>query len=236
MPTITPEQIDFSTAAPVISEAQKLIIRVPACAGEKLIYPADHAKAGQPITDWEGKSVGEHGIVFFNYTDKSYQAVKTDGNGVIIINQITPDQAQPFLDTLQRAEAADGITLPVIKSVLTRLALAGFGDQYDSDTAFVSKQMSAAGPTSLAAGLYKRDSRDICHAVALKGEGEFQGPAASAQHFDDGAILVQQGDKARLVQPEVFYATYRAPDGSVLTPASIPVVEPRALCTTSPCA
>ena len=80
----------------VISSAQKFIIPVPAFVqgGEPLVYPQGYEKAGQPILDYTGKPVGDRGLVFFNGKDKSWQAVKGDGEGVIIINEVTQEQAR----------------------------------------------------------------------------------------------------------------------------------------------
>jgi hypothetical protein len=79
----------------VISSAQKFIVPVPAWgrAGEPLVYPKGHEREGQPVLDFQGKPVGARGLVFFNGKDKSWQAVAGDGQGVIIINEVTPDQA-----------------------------------------------------------------------------------------------------------------------------------------------
>ena len=38
--------------------------------------------------------MGDRGLVFFNGKDKSWQAVKGDGEGVIIINEVTQEQAK----------------------------------------------------------------------------------------------------------------------------------------------
>jgi hypothetical protein len=78
--TIAPADLkvgsDYST--PVISNAQKFVIPVPAFVqgGEPLVYPQSYEKAGQPILDYTGKPLGDRGLVFFNGKDKSWQAVK----------------------------------------------------------------------------------------------------------------------------------------------------------------
>lgn len=213
MTTISADQIDFSQATPVVSNAQKLIIKIPSFAGEPLVYPKGAPKAGEPITDWEGKPIEGQGVVFFNKKDKSYQAVKSDGTGVIIINQVDPASAAIFVRSINKIADNGGLTLSDIKSFLSKLSMAGFGDQYNSDENFVAKKMTSAGPSGSAAGLFKRDDRDICMAVALSGSGSFQGPAASEQKFTDGAILIKQGDDVRLVQPDIFLQTYMSPDG-----------------------
>ena len=86
--------VDFSAAKPVVSAAQKFVIPVAAFDdADPLVYPGGTEKAGQPITDWQGNPVGAKGLVFFNQTDQCYQAAPSDGRSVIIINEVTAEQA-----------------------------------------------------------------------------------------------------------------------------------------------
>ena len=92
----------YSTS--VISNAQKFIIPVPAFgrSGEPLVYPLISDKAGQPILDYTGKPVGDRGLVFFNGKDNSWQAVLGDGEGVVIINEVTREQATKLYQQIRR--------------------------------------------------------------------------------------------------------------------------------------
>lgn len=252
--TITAEQIDFGAdkATPVISGAQKFIIPVPAYqdGGEPLVYPSGD-EAGKPIMDWQKKPIGDRGLIFYNGTDKTPQAVKGDGNGVIIINSVNqekaklleakidavlkrkgfPDRikteeyirnlgagrhlAEAGLEYLDRRTVKD-LTLNETKEIL-RYAREDLDliDMYNSDKTFVSEKMSPVGASSgvAAYGLHKRDERDICHAVFVPGRGEFQGPAATPQQFENGAVILQQGKDVRLIQPDIFETTYKHADG-----------------------
>ena len=82
MPTkiLRPEDLRFgpSVSTPVISQAQKFILPVPAFdnGGEEPDYPINHELAGEPITDWQGNPVGETGVVFFNAKDQAWQAAR----------------------------------------------------------------------------------------------------------------------------------------------------------------
>jgi hypothetical protein len=215
--TYTRNDLDFSegNSLPVISSAQKFVIFVPPLegGGEPLVYPAGHRNAGAPIADWEGKPIGERGIVFFNPTDRSVQAVPGDGTGVVIINQVTEDQA-----------AAISGRLGGLKDALAYAWEAfGLDDVYNSDTKTVWTTMNPVGHAGGGSGRYARDGRDICRAVRLAGSGEFLGPAASPQVFWDGAVIVQQGSDTRLVQPGVFRNTYTHPDGSEIALDEVPV-------------
>ena len=111
--TVTQNQFNFDRGTEVVSSAQKFIIPVPTFSetggGEDLVYP-EGAKdgdgksiGGQPITDWKGNPIGgpgEKGVVFFNHKDQSYQAVKADGNGVVILNQVTDEQGKKLQDKI----------------------------------------------------------------------------------------------------------------------------------------
>jgi hypothetical protein len=217
---ITPAQIDFSPqrTTAVISGAQKFVIPVPVFpdGGEALVYP-DGDKAGQPIEDWEGRKVSGNGIVFYNEDDRAYQVAKGDGSAVILINAVTRDKADKLAARIaELAGTPDRLSLAQLKQVLAyarhELDLPAI---YDATRDFVATHMSKVEPgTGIAAyGLHKRDERDICHAVYLAGEGEFQGPAATPQRFRAGAVIVKQGKDIRLVQPAVFEATYTHADG-----------------------
>ncbi len=218
--------LDRDSGTPVISSAQKFIIPVPAFAngGEPLVYPKGDEKAGEPILDYEGKPIGARGLVFFNAKDRSRQAVAGDGRGVIIVNEVTREQADQ-LEAKIRAIHADPnrLTLGQLKQVLeyARDEL-NLGDMYNSDRAFIAARMTSAdagerpladGKAIEAYGLMKRDDRDICYAIHIPGKFVFEGPAATPQMFENGGVIVRQGDEFRGVQPEIFIRTYRRENG-----------------------
>lgn len=84
----------FST--PVISNAQKFIIPVPAFkeGREPLIYPENIPDSGKSILDYKGKSIEKPGIIFFNYNNRTLLAASGDGTIVIIINEVTQEQSE----------------------------------------------------------------------------------------------------------------------------------------------
>ena len=121
-----PENISFDKSLPTISNAQKFILPIPSTAGEPLVYPQG-AKTkgatgelesinGQPILDWQGKPIGKEGIVFFNAKDQSWQAVVSDGQGVVIMNQVTEEQSQKLTAKIQElANSPQELKLKQIK-------------------------------------------------------------------------------------------------------------------------
>ena len=214
----------YSTS--VISNAQKFIIPVPAFVqgGEPLVYPQSYEKAGQPILDYTGKPVGDRGLVFFNGKDKSWQAVKGDGEGVIIINEVTQEQAKKLYQKVQELKPdPNNLTLDELKQVLSfAQQQLGLIDMYNSSRAFVQEKMTPViagevpkvnGNEVKAYGFVKRDDRDVNQAIYIPGEFVFEGPAASPQEFKDGGVIVEQGGKMRGVQPDIFVRTYKLSDG-----------------------
>jgi len=230
--TITPAglRLDPGSSTSVISSAQKFIIPVPPFGGrgEPLVYPAGHEQAGKPILDYEGKPTGERGFVFFNAKDKSWQAVAGDGQAVIIINEVTADQADRLDQRIKTFQPDPNmLTVSQLRQVIDfardELRLR---DMYNSDRSFVKANMTPAvagevarvdGKEIEAYGLKKRDDRDICHAVYIPGAFVFEGPATSSQKFEDGGVIVEQGGELRGVQPDVFLRTYRLQDGRPIT-------------------
>ena len=105
----------------MISSAQKFIIPVPALgdSGEPLLYPEGDEKSGKSIVDYEGKPIGERGLVFFNAKDKSWQAVAGDGQGVIIVNEVTKEQGDRLDEKIRSFQAdPNKLTLTQLKQVL----------------------------------------------------------------------------------------------------------------------
>lgn len=223
---VSPADLRFDPAnsTVVISSAQKFIIPVPKLnsGGEPLVYPKGHEKAGKPILDYEGKPVGERGLVFLNAKDQSWQAVAGDGEGVIIINEVTQEQAER-LDQKVRELQQDPhqLSLSQLKQVIDyardNLKLT---DMYNSTRSFVTSKMTPVATDEARRaegvepyGLKKRDDRDLCHAIYIPGKFTFEGPAASPQVFDNGGVIVEQEGKFRGVQPDIFLRTYRLQNG-----------------------
>jgi len=229
---ITPDMLRFdeSSSTAVISGAQKFIIPVPAygASGERLIYPKSHERAGQPIVDYEGKAIGERGVVFFNAKDQSWQAVAGDGHGVIIVNEVTKGQAEKIYDKIKQFQTdPQKLSVDQLKKVLdyAREELR-LGDMYNSTRSFIKLKMTpvvasetppTGGQPIEAYGLMKRDDRDVCQAVYIPGRFVFEGPAATPQVFEDGGMIVKQGAEMRGVQPDIFIRTYQLADGKPIT-------------------
>ena len=207
--TITKDNVaNIEEGTPVISSANKFVLTIPKTQGEHLVNPS----TGKAITDWEGKPVGESGIVFYNAKDNAIQAAPTNGNAVIIINKVNEEQSNKLKEkVLSLAFDWSKLTLQNIKEVLEYAQNElGLKDMYNSDNGFISKKMSSVSSQMRDAngnlwGRLKRDDRDVCNAVLIK----------SPLTFDD----------VRLAQLDVFLRTYKNTDGSALTKDSITKAE-----------
>ena len=233
---LTSDLLDFDKGSDVVSGAQKFVLPVPKFngGGEPLVYPKGavdgkgNTLAGKPITDWEGNPVGDNGVVFYNHKDNSWQAVPADGNGVVIMNQVSESQGKAIQDLI--GDNPNDLSLAQFKELLERAGRSpdegglGLGDMYNSDRGFIQSKMNKLETSDTGIddyGLHRRDDRDVSQAVYVDGAGEFQGPAATPQKFDNGAVIIRQADanadggySYRLVQPDTFRETYRNKDGS----------------------
>lgn len=227
--TISAQDLDMSNAASVISRAQKFILPIGKLKdGVKLEYPSGHEKAGERILDFEKKPIGNRGVIFYNSTDNSVQAVQGDGSGVIIFNLVNQSQAgllKAKHDELAKASRTPGILdHSGVQAFLDYATSLGITDRYNSTRDFIRKKMTPVGDLGANEyGLYKRDDRDLCHAVRLEGSGFFQGPAASPQKFEHGAVIVQQDKEYRLVQCDAFERSYCYSDNTAIDARELPL-------------
>lgn len=221
---IDPKSFDFSpeNCTPVISNAQKFILPIPALqgGGEPLVHP-NGDKQGQPITDWQGNPIAESGVVFSNPKDQSTQAVQGDGSGVIIMNEVTAEQANKLTGKINSMGGdPNAFSIDQVKEVLDYAKNdVGLKDMYNSDKGFVSGKMNqiemqASGIEAY--GMHRRDDRDVCQASFVSECGQFTG-SQTTHTYNNGGVILQQGDDIRLIQPEEFERTYTHPDGSAIS-------------------
>jgi hypothetical protein len=249
--TITAEKVNWDKGADVVSNAQKFVIPVPQFegGGEPLVYPAGakdkdgNEIGGTPIKDWQGQPIGDTGVVFFNAKDQAWQAVKADGQGVVIMNQMTEEQGKAIMNKIGADPSK--LTLEQFKEVLTFAATTEYNDKgevtregckdmYNSDRDFISKKMNALETLDSGIpqyGMFRRDDRDVCKALFADGPGEFEaqtggGVTVKQPIPEEGGILVRQPDGKvflyRKVDLEVFEETYRLKDGSPVVNDQLP--------------
>lgn len=237
--SITADQVNWGEGADVTSNARKFIMPVPNFEGEPLIYP-DGAKdkdgnsiAGTPIKDWQGNPIGDKGVVFFNPKDQSWQAVKSDGQGVVIMNQMTEEQGKNLMDKVGGDPMK--MSLDQFKDFLSYASSeVGCKDMYNSDRGFIEKKMNAieSSPSGYPQfGMFRRDDQDVCKALFTEGPAEFNAPTTGGimvklQIPEEGGVLLRQPDGKgflfRKIDNEVFEETYKNKDGTPVSVGDLP--------------
>jgi hypothetical protein len=239
MRTIKQNEVSFDNATLVISNASKFILPVPnfGDGGEALVFPEGHEKASQLILDYKGRPIGTNGVVFFNPTDKVVQAAPGDGNSIIIVNRITPEQANEITSkVLEFGQDPSTLKLTDFKAILQWLYESGMKDFYTSNKGFYQKSLTRVGSaprdhtgTEIPFfGLHKRDDQDVCKALLAKGPVTVESTSAGvaeATRFEGNGVILSQGTSFRAIQLDAFLATYRKVDGSTLTEQDLPVFE-----------
>lgn len=228
-PVLNAVAFDFSNATPVISAAQKFVIPVPRFSdgGEPLVIPAHPPEAGQRIVDWQGNPVGDYGVVFWNPTDKSWQAAPGDGSAVVIMNQVTGSEVGPLHERYASYGDPECMSLASLKAFLGyAVSEIGVKDLYHSNRLFIAEHMTpvARGSCTFESnggtfGFLKRDARDIGAAVFvdepfcfdMSGDGPLQ-------RMEQGGVVVSipnqsNGASIHAVQPDVFVRSYRLAAG-----------------------
>ena len=232
--TISADDLDFSDEASsvVYSDSLRFVLPVPKLTGggEPLVPPKGE-KASDAFRDARGRPIKGRGIVFFNPDDDCWQAAPGDGSAVIILSPIDESQGATLLARAKDlAPDPAALSLEGLKA-LVRYAIEGLGVRaaYNSSRTFVADRMTPFDEVAAASGLglHWRRAGDPCHAVRLLGDGAFRGPAATPQTFKGGAVVVQQDDDIRLVQPDSFEAMYRLPDGRRAKASDLKVQTPK---------
>ena len=221
-------------ATAVISAAQKFVIPVPdfGANGEDLVDP----ESGAAIRNSRGEPIGKTGIVFHSGAEKTLQAAPGDGSAVLIISAVTAVEAEALHDKIRSyTDNPNSLTLEQLKQVIEfafeRLQL----QQISSSTRnLINAKMSPVSglmhddtdqPIECF-GLMKRDDRDICYAVYVRGEFSFIAEAAAEgekrKEFKNGAVILKQGDDLLALPPDEFARNYTFPDGgSISDPAAL---------------
>lgn len=240
--TITAANVNWDLGTEVVSNAQKFVIPVPQFAdgGEPLVYP-DGAKdkdgkdlGGTPIMDWQGQPIGDKGVVFFNQKDQAWQAVKADGQGVVIMNQMTEEQGKALMAKIGGNPA--NLTLEQFKDVLSYASSdeVGCKDMYNSDRSFISKKMNAMESSDTGVpqyGLFRRDDRDVCKVLFAEGPADFEAPSGGGVLVhqpigEEGGVLLRQPDGKvflyRKIDNEAFVETYTTKNGGSINLDELP--------------
>jgi hypothetical protein len=216
-------------ATPVRLAARSFIIPIPKGAGEPMVYPYDidgapNQKKGMPLLDKHGQPKGV-GIVFINHTDGALQAVRGDGNGMIIINGVSAQDGETLLKAykymIPEPELATAGQIQVFLNYAHDEL--GIEDFFNSERAKIPGfEVVLRHPSNPDCGVFLRRSDEERFAVIGYGKGTYQGPAATPQRFNGHVVAVGNAKHVWLVQTSAFLNTYRHPDDSEIKISELP--------------
>lgn len=259
IPTHALDDLTFASAAWVLpsqdrTKASRFVVPIPGFKGEELRYPArfppdmrqqdgsphplagkPHPKAGQPLEDWRGQpkldpagSVSR-GVVFFNFEDAIYQGVPTSGDGILIFNRPSAEQARALESWIDERGGPAALNSVARVTALLEYALhIGLDDRYDSDLQYSANSLVPVAETSTgipAYGLHLR-SNDLVRAVFVRGPAKVGSVDLGA---DGGVFLLIGSDKTsgmrdiRCITSAAFALTYTRADGAPIAVTALPV-------------
>jgi hypothetical protein len=228
MALVNREQLDLrpeAMTAVIPGDTLRFVIPVPALAGQPFVQPelmpdgSTNPDAGKPLVDYKGRPIGGTGFAFFNHKDNCWQAMRTDGEGILIFNGVNEEKAAQLEEMVARfVSSPREFTIEKLREFLDLAAARGFGDRYDSTKTWAASNLVASSESSSAGdpgiahwGIHTR-TKDVCHAVFLPGEGvAYQDGTASPQVAEGNGLVIvlrKEGTSAA-VQPEVFAQSYR---------------------------
>lgn len=215
---IDPSKIDFSVGLACVNRTQRFVLPIPELpeGGELLVFPEGTAKEGQAIkTNPDGSTA--RGIVFFNGKDQAWQAVRGDGKGVIIINEVSAEEAASIS---LRLETLKDENLPEIDRLKQLLSYArdslGFIDFYNSNAESVAKNLRTVGADN---PHHYQVTKDTVHrAVYITEAFTVKGPVQ--QVYPDGGVILNDGAHSWGIEKGVFLRNFRAIDNGFEVPVS----------------
>jgi len=213
--------VNSAHLTPVSATAAQLLLSAPA-----QVYPKEHELSGQTIAY---QAEGSWGVMWWNDITLEWQGVPSDGSGLIVINQVTEDEAVRLQDWISKAVGtADKLSSETVTDFVTFAKKETKKCVYNASrasfllTVGVYEWKHQTGIEGY--GLYQRRKDDIFKALDVCAAFRFE-PAGN-QFFPEGAAVIYSLNtcKARCVLRDAFYKTYRQLDGSQI--ANIPKWKP----------
>ena len=230
MAIVSKSDLNFQNALSVIPAAQSFILPVPSIDENGTTVVVQKGEKSVPqLTEKMGGDSQKAGIVFLNSQDKSWQSVSADGNGVIVVHNVTPVQGKALYKKLMQLTSnnPENLDKDKIKLFLKYAHALGLKDVIQADKAYVEEKMDMievhdTGVEYL--GFHKYKSEEPLKAIRFSGSVNFDDARLSKQTYDNGCIVVQSGATEFLaVKPEVFLKSYTKPNGSPVTLFDIPM-------------
>ena len=203
---LNPKKLDFTLGITVVNRSKRFILPIPNWGnkGEALIFPKQSRRAGQIMKRGSDKKA-DFGVVFYNGIDLAWQAVRSNGKEVIILNDVSLTQAK-HLTTKYKELNAEHITLQDVKRLLDyakkELNIIDFYNTslnaVKSNTQTITKEIP----------LYKQvTKKDIHKALYIKEAFSFDGPVE--QVYPNGAIILNSGKHTWGIGSGIFQRNFK---------------------------
>lgn len=221
MAILSKTDLNFQNALPVIPATQCFTLPIP-------MFEDDATLTDIPQTK-QSKSTDNKGLVFLNAKDKSWQMVRTDGEGVIVINGVSPTQSKTLLKKVMQLSnnQPEKLDKDKVKLFLKFTHALGLKDIFQADKNFVSTKMNMievwdSGVEHL--GFHKYQETNNVLAIRFSGIVSFDDQSFSKQTFGNGCVVVKGIDgKISAIKPEIFLKSYTKTNGSPVTLFDVPM-------------
>lgn len=231
MAIVNKADLNFQNALSVIPATQSFILPVPVLkdGGDAFVFPKGDKRKGQPLTGENGENITGRGIVFLNSKDKSWQAVKGDGTGVIVVNGVSLEQAKALQKKAMQLSSGqpESMDKDKIKLFLKYTHALGLKDVVQADKDFVSSQMRMVEVWDTGIdnfGFYSYNQDKSVQAIRFSGMVTFTDSTLSKQSFESGCVVVKDSkEEYSVIKPDVFLKTYTKPNGSPVTLFDVPM-------------
>lgn len=222
MAILSKADLNFQNALAVIPATQSFLLPIPAFEKDDNTMLQESQKGGV-------KSGDNKGVVFLNSKDKSWQQVRSDGQGVVVINEVSPIQSKALLKKVMQLSnnQPENLDKDKIKLFLKFTHALGLKDVFQADKNFVETKMNMievwdSGVENL--GFHKYQDKKEVLAVRFSGNVSFDDPSFSKQTYENGCVVLKnEDDKILVVKPDVFLKSYTKPNGSPVTLFDIPM-------------
>ena len=137
MAILSKADLNFQNALAVIPATQSFLLPIPA-------FETDELSEQQPVLKGSSKSGDNKGVVFLNAKDKSWQQVRSDGEGVVVINDVSPAQSKALLKKVMQLSnnQPENLDKDKIKLFLKFTHALGLKDVFQADKNFVETKMN----------------------------------------------------------------------------------------------
>lgn len=192
-----------------VNRTTRFYIPIPQFEGELLVAPAGQANAGCPLR----KNPLARGVVFFNPTDNALQSVLSDGGDGIMVNDVTPAQAQR-IEAVLEARYPALLVAPApeaVRDLLQAVRSAGCNDLFQKREDSVAPGHDPIGKLRRIGNRpigYLRSNKPTLHRAAQVLRA-FSVDGRIPQNFRSGAILLNDDSHIWGIDTMVFVRSFR---------------------------